>query len=352
MRAACLALACLTAACAVRARPRLDSAADLARFESDERELAELARSFDAEVEHMGVLDGDTELERYLDGVLERVAPEFAEVLRVRLLRAPSARAEMLESGTLYVDAGALAVLGDEAQLAALLAHAVAHFRLRHPARRDFPFDDGWVVVDHAYRVDYGRSRKTGAACDPLACDALVRAGYDIASAADGWDRLRSYQARPAYPDYENALDRGPALRRFAATHAGGESGRERYLAATRAVCARVLASSLERFDPDGAFVLVSLADGRLEPAEAAYWNARAHALRAGPHEREDELALLEECLRLAPGFAPAEGRLGTRLAHAGQPVRARVLLAHAIANTADAGERSFLERTLAEIGP
>lgn len=351
-------LVALLSACAVPRTPRtpLASAADRTGFEADEQALVELARRFDAEVEHMGVLYRDAPLEAYLDEVLARVLPEFAGLLHVRVLRPPTTRAVVLLSGTLYVDAGALAALGDEAQLAAFLAHEAAHFRLRHAALKERAFDPGWVITGRAYEGDWKRDERLNEACDRVSFDALVRAGYDVARAAGGWERLMAYQERPGSDDRSaSARRRAPALRQLAAAHApspGGEHFGARYHDATRALVPRVLETALEHFDPGGVLQLVDLADGRLAPAEAAYWRARAHALRGQPTDPPAELALLEECLRLAPDFVPAAGRLGLRLARSGQLVRARELLTRAIAGTPDAGERSFLERSLAEIGP
>lgn len=73
-------------------------------------------------------------LEAYLQGVLDKVYPEFKGKLRVRVFPDIGANAMAMPNGDIYVGGGILARMTSEAQLAALLGHEAAHAIHRHGA--------------------------------------------------------------------------------------------------------------------------------------------------------------------------------------------------------------------------
>ena len=82
-----------------------------------------------------GVLFKDPELQEIVDRVGESIFPaiqdEFIE-FRIYLLRDPSPIMFSLAGGQIYIHTGLLARLGNEAQLAAVLAHEVHHIAAHH----------------------------------------------------------------------------------------------------------------------------------------------------------------------------------------------------------------------------
>jgi predicted Zn-dependent protease len=78
--------------------------------------------------------------ERYLDAILVKLA-QASEMpgqtaYKVTILNTPVVNAFALPSGNLYVTRGLLALAGDASEVAAVMAHEIAHVTLRHSALR------------------------------------------------------------------------------------------------------------------------------------------------------------------------------------------------------------------------
>ena len=74
----------------------------------------------------------DPALQNYLEGVLCRVAPDHCGGIRIYLLPSPMLNAYMQPNGTMVLFTGLLLRLENEAQLAAIVGHEVAHYVGRH----------------------------------------------------------------------------------------------------------------------------------------------------------------------------------------------------------------------------
>jgi predicted Zn-dependent protease len=92
-----------------------------------------------AVVDEFGRFD-DPDLQSYVDGVARRiiaVTPEAAEPWTLTILDTPVVNAFALPGGYVYVTRGLLALANDEAELAGVLAHEIAHITLGHGERRN-----------------------------------------------------------------------------------------------------------------------------------------------------------------------------------------------------------------------
>jgi predicted Zn-dependent protease len=77
--------------------------------------------------------------EAYLDGVLAKLAPASdasAQPYRVTLLNSPVVNAFALPSGDIFMTRGLLALADDTSEIAAVMAHEIAHVTARHAAQR------------------------------------------------------------------------------------------------------------------------------------------------------------------------------------------------------------------------
>ena len=77
--------------------------------------------------------------EAYLNGVLVKLAPASgapAQPYRVTVLNSPIVNAFALPSGDIFVTRGLLALADDTAEIAAVMAHEIAHVTARHAAQR------------------------------------------------------------------------------------------------------------------------------------------------------------------------------------------------------------------------
>jgi predicted Zn-dependent protease len=77
--------------------------------------------------------------ERYLNEILARLAPATqtpSETYRVTILNSPIVNAFALPSGDIFVTRGLLALADDSSEIAAVMAHEIAHVTAQHAAKR------------------------------------------------------------------------------------------------------------------------------------------------------------------------------------------------------------------------
>jgi len=106
-------------------------------LERDEERLWDQARDEERQLRTKAAIHRDPILEDYLDQVAQKmVPPQVAaqEVLKIRVhaIKDPSLNAFTYPTGSVYVHTGLLARLEDEAQLATVLGHEIAHATERH----------------------------------------------------------------------------------------------------------------------------------------------------------------------------------------------------------------------------
>lgn len=74
----------------------------------------------------------EPDLQRYLESVLCRVTPDYCEEIRIYVVPSPQFNAGMGPNGVMLIFTGLLLRVENEAQLAAIMGHEVAHFQRRH----------------------------------------------------------------------------------------------------------------------------------------------------------------------------------------------------------------------------
>ena len=187
----------------------------------------------------------DRSLQSYVDRVGRRVArvasrPEIDWRFHITDDREVDARA--LPGGRIVISRAALACLGSEAELGAVLAHEVAHVTLDHASvrKRALPARDDPESGELEQLLDADEERQA----DALAVRYLRQAGYDPRAVGRALDALRRSVVFECRQETErrdcdslrDPSDPHPAwptrLARVAlvAGTAGGEEGRDRYL--------------------------------------------------------------------------------------------------------------------------
>ena len=175
-----------TLAKAVAERPSLGDT-------EEQRMAQENGRKFEAENE----MWNDPLLEAYVTAVVQRivaVAKPRPFAYRMRIVKSPSINAFTFGGGLLYVNAGLLGRVDNEAQLAMVLAHEIAHVTERHVPKG----------IETAYGLQVAAQLATQAAPSaPLPADALQKA-YDYAmnAAVNGHGRRQETEADEVGLDY------------------------------------------------------------------------------------------------------------------------------------------------------
>lgn len=325
------------------------------RVDARERALSDEAEEVIAELQDSDSFLADPALDALINQVLERMVPpldEFAPEFRVRVLRNMERNANALPNGTILVSLGLIAVLENEAELAALLGHELAHLVFRHALVLRLHRD---LTPSTVARKRLSRELEQEA--DVWSTRRLAEVGYHP-MAMNRMLGLLDPDARPAHarvPAWESHADKYERI-----VHAGGLArelhferarvGTERYESAISGVL--LLAAELEleadRLEPARAAIDRYLA--RFPDSGRAYY-LKGELARRGRREgrsSEEARAAYERAVELAPTDAEALRTLGLLLREAGELERARDLLERYLRAAPDAVDRSVIERYLA----
>jgi predicted Zn-dependent protease len=363
------ALSLLCACHTVEVEPFRDGS-DVGKRVEDETLLWDQSDEFDDTVASAGLLYEDEELRTYVQGVLERLFPEFEGVLHVRVLTSPVVNAFTLPSGSIYVHAGLLAILDSEAQLASVLAHEGSHFTHRHGMRTRAQSSNagtlatvlscaglGLFAGPLAASSISGYSRDLEREADQLGFARTVAAGYEPGQAVEAFRRLlarcraeeeESSLFFASHPALEERIASYEAL--SAASPGGGDAGVELYEKRTAAITRSALESELELRDFAAVLTMLELQGGRLSPGHASYYRGEALRQRGGDGDPAAARAAFEEALRESPDLVPAHRSLGRLCLRLGDRESARVHLARYLELAPDAPDRAYVENELGGI--
>jgi predicted Zn-dependent protease len=221
------------------------------QFTKVDDDLRAEADAVDAQYEKRGLVLHDPDLQAFIDTVGNRVlgdrpVPEKV-TYRFLVLRDTSVNAYSWPNGTVYITTGLLALLENEAQLAAILSHETAHIHERHSylenrsIRKKTVASEiialaaacvpggyaAWLAAAAGANIStllliesvYGYSREKESQADRDGLSAMTVAGYDphaMAAAFELFDQDRTLEYEPRPPLYHDHPDltkrRGDAL--------------------------------------------------------------------------------------------------------------------------------------------
>ena len=365
-----LALALLGAAgCTAKRVPPVTAGAFAP--ERDERVLWAEAEGLQEAVEKAGALDPDAGLQRYVDGVAQRLVPASARgvlPVKAQVLADPHLNAFALPNGGIFVTTGLLARMENEAQLATVLAHEVVHALNRHALVEYRTFKNSAAVsaaIPGAGVLGLGTlgtkaavtgySRDLEREADAQGFALLKAAGYDVAQAPAVFRHLEAGlegedDDEPFFfGSHPRLKDRLASYQRLAqGAAAGGEVHAPRYEAAVREALLRNARQDLVA----GRFAAAERVAGRYvaqRPRVAAGWAVLGDAaLQAGGKGAEGR-ALEHYRKAVALDAACAEGQrgLGRVLAHRGEREAARAALRKYLQLRPAAEDRGWVEADL-----
>ncbi len=205
--------------------------------------------------------------ERYLDEILAKLAPASdtpGQTYKITILNSPVVNAFALPSGNIYVTRGLLALADDTSEVAAVMAHEIAHVTARHALQRAELEKRSAVISRAADVIDNpqkGKTFKTYAQltlasfsrqqefeADQIGIRVIAKAGYDPFAASRFLVSLgRSTDLRQAthpnanggkpdmmatHPSTPERVAHAVAIARGIGAPGIGEVGHDRYLAA------------------------------------------------------------------------------------------------------------------------
>ncbi|MBL8530611.1 MAG: M48 family metallopeptidase, partial [Hyphomonadaceae bacterium] len=306
--------------------------------DTDEGGLWGLSERAEQEARAAGTLERDAALNAYLREVTCSVAAQYCGDVRLYVMNRPFFNASMAPNGYMEVWSGLLLRAEDEAQLAFVLGHEVAHYGERHslsalraqraratgamvatvaiavvgaaaavnsPSSAGSIADATRVATDAIYLGTiaslFAFSRENESEVDLLGFDHAAAAGYDPAAGGRLWTNLisetrasddadvRRREARASiFASHPLSRDRLEALEERASAHAGGgETHRARYRAAIRPFLDPWLRAELRRRDFGQTLLLLDRLGAHGEDLGVVeYYRGEVLRLRRGEGDR------------------------------------------------------------------
>ncbi len=329
-----------------------------------EEGLWEISRKFEEAIAISGRRVDDAALESYLQEVGCRVAGPHCPSIRVYPIIAPDFNASMSPNGFMQVWTGLMLRAENEAQLATVLGHEVTHYVERHSLERleatrrtanlllaaqfglfaggysaissgpvRVSLGDVTSLVAGGYLAAYSREHEDES--DRGGFDQLVKSGYAAAEASAVWRHLIAEQEtcdlqRPAalFASHPPTKERMETLEKLANGAPAGETGKERFLAATLPHRAGWIRQELaQRRLCRVKVVLERLLEQGANPGELHYFLGEVYRLRNEEGDDEKALAAYSQATVAAGAPPEAHRELGLALRRAGRRAEASAAL-------------------------
>ncbi|MEQ1663243.1 MAG: M48 family metalloprotease [Thiobacillus sp.] len=371
LTAGALALALLAPAHAADVQPWTQTA-DTRELAADEKSLWHEAAEFERALARAGKLNTDPALTAYVQGIMNRLYPEFSDRIQVRLLNAQHINAFALPNGSVYVNTGLIARFQNEAQLATVLAHEGAHFTHRHSLQQAervrnaaaFALVAGMLGVPLvgdilALSSMFGFSREHEREADQMGYQRLVTAGYAPRESIKTFEHLQAEIKATdikepfffaSHPKLQERIENFTELSRDAQ---GGEIARERFVESTSPLRLQSLDADLAAYRYKQLILLLADPERRREyPPEASYHLGEAYRLRndAGDLERAEREYRI--AIEGTPRYAPSHRALGLLHYKRNEPALAAPLLRRYLELAPDAADHGHIAAYLKNLTP
>lgn len=348
------------------------SAADTRELAAGEKSLWQEADEFDQALARAGKVNADPVLTAYLQGIMDRLYPEFKGRFHVHLLNAQHINAFALPNGSVYINAGLIARFENEAQLATVMAHEGAHFTYRHSLQQAERVRNAaaFALIVNMLGVPlvgdlaalssmYGFSREHERQADEIGYQRLVAAGYAPRESVRTFEHLLAEVKADeiqepfffaSHPKLQERIDSYAALTQHAN---GGEVARERFIETTAALRLASLEADLAAYRYKQLILVLSDPERRKEyPPQAAYYLGEALRLRnqTGDLERAEQEYRL--AIEGAPQFAPPYRALGLLYYTRSDRKQAAPLLQRYLELAPTATDRGYVEYYLNAMAP
>ena len=351
---------------------------------SDEAGLWLIMDKHEQDLKTSGKLITDTHLNEYLRGVICRLASDICKDVRVYVVKIPYFNATMSPNGVMQVWSGLLLRTENEAQLAYILGHEIAHYRYQHSlqlfrqakntANILAPFQVatiaggvGYVGTlaelgamgtllkfsrDHEREADYGGFKM------------LVAAGYNPYEAAKVWEGLQ--QEKDALDENAPNIflsthplsdERVDTLKRSAVAaiepQTGWYTGTDRYNAVIDPLRFQLMRDELRlRQFPATQILLDRSANAGRRVSEIKFFQAELYSARAEKDDIAKAEAEYRECLKHPDAPPEAYRELGVIYMKSGREQEAVPLFKAYLEQLPDAFDRSMVKAYIQRIGP
>ncbi len=343
------------------------NASDTSSLQEKERRLWHEAGGFDATIERSGQIYDDRRATAYLQGVMDRLYPEFKGKIQVRIYDSTQLNAFALPNGSIYFNIGLLARIENEAQLAAVLAHEAAHFIERHSFRQrvsaknlsafavsGIPFSSLAAISSIS-----GFSRDLEREADQKGYVRLVKSGYNPHDAHKVFQTLANEvkalgtEEPYFFSSHPKLVERIETFKELTAKHkSGGRLGTEEYNRVMQPIRLEVLRKDVgqDRYKS----VILVMEDNNLRryyPASGYYYLGEAYLRRDQKNDAQLAMQAFQTAEKLSPTFAPTYKRLGMHHMKTGNKGQAlQYFNKYLSLASSDAQDRSYVQQYISSL--
>ncbi|HKX93591.1 MAG TPA: M48 family metalloprotease [Methylibium sp.] len=315
-------------------------------------------------------------LREYLSAVACKLGGEHCPDIRVYPVRTPWFNASMAPNGMMQVWSGLLLRVDNEAQLAAVLGHEIAHYLRRHSIERlrDAKSRSAFGQIlgvalggvgalaqlallagQSAYSRDHERE------ADRIGLQLMQGAGYARREAAIVWANMRAEASAGAggdpstksvlFASHPSSVEREQTLARLAAEDGDGFLGADEFRQRLDPLLFGLLDDELRRGQYEETLVLLDrLRTQRPQSALPLYFRAETRRLRDKPEDADAALADLAAAAALPD--VPAQAHRSAGLLHRAraEPAAAHAAFERYLAAAPDAPDAGIVRSYIAEL--
>lgn len=320
---------CLTClSCATTSVPKIKPG-EKPSPETDEAGLWMAMDRIEQSLKTSGRLEADPALNAYVRRIVCKLDPDFCDDIRIYIVNTPHFNATMAPNGCMQIWTGLMLRAQNEAQLAYVLGHELAHYQHRHSLERWRAVRDTtnalvfFQIAASAAGAGYAGDMATFAAIfgilaytrdqeresDDLGFDLMADADYDAHQAANIWEALiEEHEASDEpgqfilFSTHPTTAERVKTLQKMAdilASHGiHGESYQNEYLDAIRPFRAKWLKAELRKRDfAASQVVLKHLFITADNPGELFFYQGELYRMRAQEGDRDKAIASYQKAL-------------------------------------------------------
>ena len=317
----------------------------------------------------------DADLQAYVQDMACRMAGDHCPDIRVHLVRTPLFNASMAPNGMMEVWTGLLLRVENEAQLAGILGHEIAHYLLRHSIERLRAVKSGTAAAQFlsifgligalgqlaisAGILGYTRDQEREA--DQVGMALMKKAGYDPREVPKVWTNLElEHKARPEaerarfplFQTHPSSEERETELKRLAEVMGGGIVNGDVWQGKIRAHRRDWLIEEIKRGRYDESIALMTrLITDLPQQADFPFARGEIYRLRAGSGDLDS--ALVDFQAAIAIGSEPAETHRGMGAIYRSrkQAAEAKASFQRYLELAPNAPDQSMIKSYIEEIG-
>lgn len=356
-------------------------------LEEDEKRLWVRAEEEQKRMKSSGIFYEDAALETYVNGVAQQLVPENVKrqglSIHVKIIKNPHVNAFAYPNGLIFIHTGFLAKMENEAQLATVLAHEIAHVIHRHSIQgfrnlKNTAAVFGTLQVVAAPAGIYGlapiflgavasmaavsgHSKEMEREADKVGMDLLIKSGHDLREAVRLFERVEKYIEEEkinepfffgSHPRLQERRDSYAQLLEGRVGHMKGETGIERF----KERIGRLLLDSASMDLSMGRFGLAKAAIDKfleLEPrnAKARFYLGEFYRKRGEGSDTEKAEQEFHIAVQYDASYPEPHRALGFIYLKRGLMDEARNEFEKYLSLVRDADDRQYIEKYLQEIG-